>query len=653
MKRILWYATVFVLASNFCLCFGEIQYPIKGSSGETLLGFGLIQRADVSPDGKYLATVNPMGVYLWDIQRDEAVHYYPFQDIQNSEYSMKFSPDSKNILVVGDNPELKGYLLDVQSGNIIKSFTHPLFYSNEIHFFPNNKEIFVYINAKASVYDIFQEKITRQYSSILGISYSEVSSDGKFIAQRYKNTITLYDVVTEAVITQLSGNAMAISSGQKICISPNNQYVLIPGCIWDIKSEEPLYQFPDVDASRYSGISCSFTPDSKQVLLTDEIKGSVLYDIQTWNATPVFLTDSTATQNVTKTDYTVSTMKPFQSPIDGNLSPVKPFCPSLESLIFAEITSDGKYGVTCNSGSSTIWDMKTLKVIRQMKGHNYNSYSYDISPDGKQIATLDQLDDTAVLIKIWDRKIGKIVNDFKVLIPSCHSLWFLPDGNSIMVKTGSEVKICNIASGAVIQSVSHLMLATCSPDGTKIAGMMSEDDFVMLNIPSGEIVKTWSGLPSDSKQIRFFPDGKKILVETDNANFSIWNAETGEKLSSFAFPTTGFYISSDTRFILFSNGTKQNIYNVELAKIEKSFTASVSSFTFSSEDKGYWTDNKDNNALNYWDGVKNTKINLKIGSSFFTLSKDGTVLATMAYDSPVRVWNLSEIRSAVNEWAKF
>jgi hypothetical protein len=46
----------------------QVSFPLRGESGEIILGLGTLEAAAYSPDGKYIATAGSLGAFLWDAE---------------------------------------------------------------------------------------------------------------------------------------------------------------------------------------------------------------------------------------------------------------------------------------------------------------------------------------------------------------------------------------------------------------------------------------------------------------------------------------------------------------------------------------------------------------------------------------------------------
>jgi WD40 repeat protein len=78
------------------------------------------------------------------------------------------------------------------------------------------------------------------------------------------------------------------------------------------------------------------------------------------------------------------------------------------------ITSDGKYlGTAGADHTAKLWDLRTGKVHRTLKGHNSTVSAIAFSPDGKTVATsCGSLDEPGEL-RVWDVEEGTLLKTLR------------------------------------------------------------------------------------------------------------------------------------------------------------------------------------------------------------------------------------------------
>jgi WD40 repeat protein len=95
-----------------------LDLPLRGASGEIILGLGTLESAAYSPDGRYIATCGGLGAFLWDVETGELIRW--FSGHTGVVNSVAFSPDGSRVLTGSGDATAK--LWDAQTGQQIRTF---------------------------------------------------------------------------------------------------------------------------------------------------------------------------------------------------------------------------------------------------------------------------------------------------------------------------------------------------------------------------------------------------------------------------------------------------------------------------------------------------------------------------------------------------
>lgn len=189
---------------------------------------------------------------------------------------------------------------------------------------------------------------------------------------------------------------------------------------------------------------------------------------------------------------------------------------------------DGKYLAAGNDRNTVvIWEIASGKRVQSLYGHTSAVTSIDWNPDGVRLASAGA-DGT---IRIWDAHTAKVLTS--LFVPSGLPIDVLPrvvwhpDGQQLMANYVGGTKIWDTTSGRETHSFSNGYVAF-SPDGTRVVG--GGDPQQVLDLKTGEIVR--SRAPRKNSNTAWDPDGNRLAATTEAGPIVIWNAKTGDVVSS-------------------------------------------------------------------------------------------------------------------------
>ncbi|KAI0099980.1 WD40-repeat-containing domain protein [Nemania sp. FL0031] len=266
------------------------------------------------------------------------------------------------------------------------------------------------------------------------------------------------------------------------------------------------------------------------------------------------------------------------------------------------------------SGSSDIrlWDMNMSNKQHELNSHSswgdINSVAY--SPDDRLIGiALD--DDTT---RLWDISASKelCVCVFKSRSTINGLVAFSPDGRVVASSSSVEtVVLWDVATGKrqhVLKCRSYVRSIAFSPDGRLLASHSSETIQVWVTA-TGKKQRTIKDALWLSRMIAFSPDGR-LLASGD----SVWDVATGEKQhnleGSDRFWTTAAAFSPDGRSIVL--GSEEGIvlvWDIATGKKLREFkghAGSVKDIKFSPDGRLVVSRSKDN-TIRLWDAVTGTE----------------------------------------------
>ncbi len=465
----------------------RIEYPIRGDSGETILGFGKIETLVLSPDWKRLATGCDMGVFLWDITGEQPALLKWFQNQNEAPKSLTFSPDGK-LLAQGNN-EGSLTLWDVVSG---KTLFH--------------------INAHLGA----------------AITRLDFSSDGARLATGDMNgLVKIWDVRTAKRIGRFSDDSGRITA---ISFSPDGRHLLTDSAatnslnVWDIEKEALIFSKQAKGLGNMHFLippTAIFSPNGKRILSRHVIESTqpiVVWDVNAFDETCEIERETC-----------------LQLASIGRT----------ENFWFhnASFSPDG-ISILTTWEDTELWDAETGARLRVLEKDNFLIDYAACSPDGQQYLTFDSRTN---LFTFRELETGKVIRSFNLYYSTAGRTYFLPDGRHILSGTmvGGQTFIWDVESGRCAQTPSlktketqHTIAYSSDKQWLLTQSLSLKNNarhsiFTIWDVQSGEKVQTLKGHTIPLNHGVFSKDGSKVIgVDQKNA-IVIWDLQTGKGAVSF------------------------------------------------------------------------------------------------------------------------
>jgi len=117
------------------------------------------------------------------------------------------------------------------------------------------------------------------------------------------------------------------------------------------------------------------------------------------------------------------------------------------------------------------------------------------------------------------------------------ALAFSPFGLSVLSGSSDDtVRLRNTGSGsdlAIFPHIHDVRAVAFSSDGWTIL-VAHGHSVTLLDIGSGRLLRTFSGLPTDINCFAFSPDGKRLLTGSSYGTVRLWDLKDGRELRTFA-----------------------------------------------------------------------------------------------------------------------
>lgn len=326
-----------------------------------------------------------------------------------------------------------------------------------------------------------------------------------------------------------------------------------------------------------------------------------------------------------------------------------------EILSFA-FSADAHYGLGLRSALDgdefILWDLVTRKVVRTFSRPKDDSLidSVDLSPDLRHVLAL-----AGNYIEIWDLETGKLIHVLGGHTDYVRTARFSPQDQYVLSQSSDHtVRLWETTSGKELwkleePSSGYQMPVAFSHDG-HVAFVSGDDKTIkMLEIPSGKIIKVFSGHPDDVTSIAVSRDGTYLISGTDKGGMILWNIASGEPVRTISGQTqaaVAVNFSPDRNYI-YSVGPDHNIerWNLKTGKATEGRLDPLDWDRYIHWD-GYSESDHAPNSQEEWrlHAFLALSQNNIFGAANAAFSEDGKLAVVGGYDQPMVLWDLTSMR---------
>ncbi|MEW6238916.1 MAG: WD40 repeat domain-containing protein [Candidatus Omnitrophota bacterium] len=594
-RNITLYLILFVLtiasaifAANLCaLDF----YPLRGESGELILGLGYPGLALLSPQGDRVITNSLVGYLLWDVTKNPPEPSLLLD--KNSGYSpIQFLADGKQ-LAIRKGESFK--IIDVDSKETIYENGSPNLRYARI-FTPDEKKVLSFFYNKVEIYDLESRKIVKTLTDpsltdpYNGPVLGEMSVNNLWVGAEfnYNAQPIVWNYQTGEVVRLFSFDYSDItfSKDGKWMATENIKTYQIQ--VFDLETSEAVYAFSafaDYPDGRHSllrnFIDMKFAQANQNILIVSLVSNEVFFiDITTGNVrklnmpemfVPVYLkTDAYDKRLLTQNEDNLIFLWDFET--GEEIERIDAFPRRFLKGIFSP---DGKSVITGHCDTLSLfrtfktdvdpeqfiymhqWDAETGQPLKSIIGHTVCVDKIVLTADRKNAISASGREfiywEASAWTPIWSIPLYFNIPEEDLeskydwpALPSCISVALSADKKTFVSIYRKDAILRDMDTKEIVQTfVGHPNIirdAAISPDGSLVAtgGGMSDPDTGRIWDPTArifnrqtgtELLRIQHGFPVVS--VQFSPDGQQLLTGSLDNTAALWDIKTGELVRQF------------------------------------------------------------------------------------------------------------------------
>jgi WD40 repeat protein/tRNA A-37 threonylcarbamoyl transferase component Bud32 len=346
-------------------------------------------------------------------------------------------------------------------------------------------------------------------------------------------------------------------------------------------------------------------------------------------------------------------------------------------------SADGTRMASASGGEIKIWDTAIGRETRAWNVQQYNVARLSLSPDGKRLASANEVG----AVKVWDTADGREVLGFAGHVYEGNSrlaysprLSFSPDGRRLAsMRYGGTIKIWDVENGRELLTVQGgSRCLAFSPDGKslvadkgntlKVWDTTSGQETLTLQLWDATGVQATrtlklTGWYDAVEEVAFSEDGKRVLAATFDATVRVWDTTSGQETRTWkgqANHVTCAAFSRDGKRVAMANYPDQIVMVWDTATGDQTLTltghtASARSLAFSPDGTRLASGgDRGDNSVKIWDAANDPMLRTIEGRvlnvmgnmcNSVAFSPDGARLATAGQDPTVRIWDVKTGRS--------
>ncbi|HLO34163.1 MAG TPA: WD40 repeat domain-containing protein, partial [Anaerolineales bacterium] len=571
-------------------------------------------------------------------------------------WSVTFSPDGKRVATASQDQTAKVW--DAATGQLLLTLIGHTDSVNGIVYSPDGKRIATTSDdSSAKVWDAATGKLLLTLAGhtkwVYRIAFSP--DETRLVTTSGDDTAKVWDANTGRELLTFSAHQDEVMD---VAFSPDGKRVATCGMdrnvrVWDPTSGKELLALP-FDAGVWN-CSVAYSPDGKRIAeasdgvhfanVWDATTGEVLlngsFGHSDWLRDIAFSFDGklTATGGADhKVNVWDTTTGQVLYTLSGHTNGINGVAFSPDGTRLASASWDR---------TARVWDITPAKESLFIPIDPSWSWNVRYSPDGTRLLTDYQAEN---IIKEWDAVSGKEILTFTgPANQPIYNIAYSPNGKLVAGSSEQSITVWDVQTGkqrAILAGHTYYSSIAFSSDGAHLAsgsgtltgGSESNDvgKVIIWDLASGKPLFILQASDTEILSVAYSPDGNYLISADRAGDAVIWNAATGEKISTLSGngENRNTAYSPDGKHVALSVlGGTINVWDVSTEKLLwtlKGHTGAVNSVAFSPDSKLLASASGDGTARVWNVATGETLLTLPVdsgGAGSISFSPDGKRLA--------------------------
>lgn len=586
------------------------------NGAKSRLGRGKINQVKFFPDGKRLAVVSSIGVWIYDSETGEALEL--ITEGNSPVTTMTISTDGKLFATSCENKSIQVWdTITYQLKGTCVGQKDDVDYLT----FDITGKTLTSVNGKILIWNIdtceLIDSCLTDFSTGVVMTYTP---DKNFLlavgnTEHKKSEMVIwetqnYEVVKE-IYLETNFDAAAISPDQKILATGD-----APLQFWEIETGKPLSNNTEWVGEFQS---MEFSPDGRKL-----VTGSRWDRVDVWDVSTVELLHSMVHgDEVTSVSYSPDGLTIVSGSEDGEVRVWDADTGELRNTISGYNPKE-KYSVSFSPDGNTLtcgeedgiqwWDLQSGENVRNTYVERNQVYSLTFSVDGSMLVSRN----SSNKIRIWDVETGRFLGSFRG--DGIHFTSFAISPNGRMLATATrENKVCiweickdelNLIGDCMLTLSEHtdeVNTVAFSPDGKSLASGSNDRTIKIWDVDSSTLQNTLTGHEDSVSVVMYLSDGSTLVSGSKDGTIHLWDVDTGELLTliSDAGAVSCIACSPNCKLLahISTNEKVIHLWNVQSGERVQTFeghTQDVNEVAFSPDSKTVATVSSDGTVL-LWD----------------------------------------------------